>query len=99
MGCEFIKAVRSVWQAILRAVLADFPAPSCLNWRVASHKETSPAPSKPYIVGRKAFAAITAVEGLKLSAASENRLIELEQLSAEQRRAEVVRVYRDIKGR
>ena len=66
---------------------------------MSSRKEKSPAPSKPHILGRKAFAAITAVEGLALSAAGEKRFRKMGQLSADQRRAEVFRVYNDAKGR
>jgi hypothetical protein len=47
------------------------------------------------ILGTKAFAAITAVEGLRLSAASRARLDTMKAagLTAEQRRAEVLRAY------
>jgi hypothetical protein len=47
-------------------------------------------------LGARAFAAISAVEGLKLTAAGRKRV----QGSApiEQRRAEVLRAYMDVKG-
>lgn len=47
-------------------------------------------------LGPKAFAAITAVEGLKLSAASKTRLSTLKAkgLTNEERRAEIIRAYR-----
>lgn len=50
---------------------------------------------KPHVIGAKAFAAITAVEGLRLGPASRRRLGELNAsgLSPEQRRAEVLRHY------
>jgi hypothetical protein len=48
------------------------------------------------MLGARAFAAISAVEGLKLTAAGRKRV----QGSApiEQRRAEVLRAYMDLKG-
>jgi hypothetical protein len=66
---------------------------------MASREEKSPAPSKPHVLGRKAFAAITAVEGLRLNAAGEKRFSKMGQLSAAQRRAEVIRAYNRPKGR
>ena len=47
------------------------------------------------VVGSKAFSAITAVEGLRLSGASKKRLADLRRsaMSPDQRRAEVVRAY------
>lgn len=58
----------------------------------------SPDPH-PYVLGRKTFAAITAVEGLKLSVAGERRLAETGMLTPDQRRAEVIRAYMGSKGR
>jgi hypothetical protein len=46
-----------------------------------------------HIIGRQAFAAITAVEGLKLTADSEARLRRTEKLSPEERRAETIRAF------
>ena len=66
---------------------------------MARRVEKSPAPSKAHILGRKAFAAITAVEGLKLNAAGERRFSKMGQLSADQRPAAVIRAYSDSKGR
>ena len=53
------------------------------------------------VIGAKAFAAITAVEGLKLSPAGKKRLAasKLRKLTHAQRRAEVVRAYSASKGR
>lgn len=50
---------------------------------------------KPQVLGAKAFAAITAVEGLRLSASSRGRLEALKAsgLSSEERRKEVLRAY------
>ena len=47
-------------------------------------------------LGTKAFAAITAVEGLKLNAESKARLSHLKAkgLNNDERRAEVIRAYR-----
>lgn len=48
------------------------------------------------VIGAKAFAAITAVEGLKLSDASRRRVDRLKAsgLPSEERRAEILRAYR-----
>jgi hypothetical protein len=50
---------------------------------------------KPRVLGAKAFAAITAVEDLRLSAVSRKRLQALKTsgLSPDERRAEVLRAY------
>ena len=55
--------------------------------------------SKPNaaVLGRSTFAAISAVEGLALSAAGHKRVSS--SLPADQRRAEVLRAYADLKGR
>lgn len=52
--------------------------------------------SSKSVIGSKAFAAITAVEGLKLSTASKSRLSNLKAkgLNNDERRAEVIRAYR-----
>jgi hypothetical protein len=52
------------------------------------------------VLGLKAFAAITAVEGLKLSPAGRQRVERLTRgaLTPEQRRAKVLRAYQDIKS-
>lgn len=48
------------------------------------------------VIGSKAFAAISAVEGLKLSDDSKSRLSSLKAngLSNDERRAEIMRAYR-----
>lgn len=51
------------------------------------------ATAKPYVLGQNRFAAITAVEGLKLSRDAEARLERTRALSAEQRRAETIRAF------
>jgi hypothetical protein len=48
------------------------------------------------VLGRRAFEAISAVEGLKLSSAGRKRVSGSAPI--EQRRAEVLRAYMDIKG-
>lgn len=47
------------------------------------------------VLGARAFAAITAVEGLRLSSASRRRLevLKASSLSSDERRAEVLRAY------
>jgi hypothetical protein len=52
--------------------------------------------SSKSVIGTKAFAAITAVEGLKLSASSKSRLsgLKAKGLSNDERRTEIMRVYR-----
>jgi hypothetical protein len=45
------------------------------------------------ILGKETFAAITAVEGLSLSAEGKRRLSISKGLSSDQRRAEVIRAY------
>jgi len=57
------------------------------------------APSR--ILGDKTFAAITAVEGLRLNAASRKRMsaMKVRKLTPAQKRAEVLRAYSHDKGR
>jgi hypothetical protein len=55
--------------------------------------KVSPA-SKPFVLGREDMAAICAVEGLKLSPESEQRLKETEGLSPEERRAVIIAAYK-----
>lgn len=61
----------------------------------------TPPKSKARVLGTKAFAAITAVEGLRLSTASRRRLDALKAtgLSAEERRAEVLRAYSGLSSK
>ena len=63
-----------------------------------SEVATKSRKSKSRILGTKAFAAITAVEGLRLSASSRTRLETLKAagLTAEQRRDEVLRAYTSL---
>lgn len=53
------------------------------------------------VLGAKTFAAIAAVEGLRLSASSKKRLAALRasELTPDERRAEVLRAYSSPKGR
>jgi hypothetical protein len=55
--------------------------------------------AKPYVLGRSRFAAITAVEGLKLSRTAEIRLQRTRTLPAEQRRAETIRAFSESRKR
>ena len=57
------------------------------------------ATAKPYVLGRNRFAAITAVEGLKLSRDAEARLERTRTLSPEQRRAETIRAFAESRKR
>ena len=52
-----------------------------------------------HVLGQRTFAAITAVEGIGLSAASRKRLADLKKrkLSADDQRSEVIRAYQDAK--
>ena len=50
-------------------------------------------PAKAYVIGRRGFAAITAIEGLKLSSGGEERLKRTEVLTPAQRRAETIRAF------
>lgn len=60
-----------------------------------SKKVAKSGMAKPPVLGAKAFAAISAVEGLRLSAASRERLDALKAaaLTPDERRAEVLRAY------
>jgi hypothetical protein len=57
------------------------------------------ATAKPYVLGQQRFAAITAVEGLKLSPDAEARLQRTRPLSPEQRRAETIRAFAESRKR
>jgi hypothetical protein len=57
------------------------------------------AAAKPYVLGQSRFAAITAVEGLKLSRDGEARLQRTRALSPEQRRAETIRAFAESRKR
>lgn len=60
-----------------------------MNGRI-SDAPTSP---KRFVLGSKSFAAISAVEGLKLRSGSEERLERTASLSQAQRRAETIRAF------
>jgi hypothetical protein len=66
-----------------------------MNERVTD--ETVPA--KKFVLGSKSFAAITAVEGLKLRSDSEERLERTSCLTQEQRRAETIRAFAGVPTR
>ena len=60
------------------------------------------ANANPKILGARALAAISAVEGLKLGAASRKRLESLQsnpKLTPDQRRAEVLKAYAGLSRR
>ncbi len=63
-------------------------------------KSPKSAPKSARVLGARAFAAITAVEGLRLSASSRGRLQALKAsgLSSEERRKEVLRAYTSRPG-
>jgi hypothetical protein len=54
-----------------------------------------------HIIGHRTFAAITAVEGISLSAASRKRLADMKKrkLSQDEQRSEVIRAYVEVKSR
>lgn len=62
-------------------------------------KKQSTTPTR--VIGSKAFAAISAVEGLRLSASATQRFKSMDErgLSPDQRRAEVIRAYMESKKR
>lgn len=64
-----------------------------MNKSVRSRSHTSEPGG--FVLGRSAFAKISAVEGIHLSAAAERRLADFERrgLSHEERRAELVRLF------
>ncbi len=64
-------------------------------------QKKSPINTSSRVLGEKTFAAISAVEGLKLGAASKKRLSAMKEqnLTASQKRAEVLRAYSHTKGR
>ena len=63
-------------------------------------KGLKPSPSG-HVLGQRTFAAITAVEGIGLSAASRKRLADLKKrkLSPDDLRAEIIRAYQGAKSR
>ena len=62
-------------------------------------KEQPKSSPKAYTIDRRGFAAITAVEGLKLTSSSEERLKRTESLSPAERRAETIRAFAGSKRR
>ncbi len=52
-----------------------------------------------YVLGDENFAAITAVEGLKLSAEGEKRLKRARSMSPAKRRAATIAAYKSARGR
>ena len=54
-----------------------------------------------HVLSQQTFAAITAVEGISLSAASRKRLADMNKrkLSPDDQRTEVIQAYRDAKSR
>lgn len=58
-----------------------------------------PVSSKKFVLGSKSFAAISAVEGLKLHSGSEERLERNASLSQAQRRAETIRAFAGVRKR
>ncbi|MBZ9603188.1 hypothetical protein [Phyllobacterium chamaecytisi] len=57
--------------------------------------------SDGHVLGDRAFAAITAVEGIRLSETSRERLASMKtrKLTAEEQRTEVIRAYVEAKSR
>jgi len=62
---------------------------------MAENRKESPINASSRVLGDKTFAAITAVEGLKLSAASRKRMLAMKarKLTPAQKRVEVLREY------
>jgi hypothetical protein len=67
-----------------------------LCWFDAKKPSDSKRQRESRKLGARAFAAISAIEGLELTAAGRKRV--RSRAPTEQRRAEVLRVYRDLKG-
>lgn len=57
--------------------------------------------SEDHVLGDRTFAAITAVEGISLSASSRKRLSSMKErrLTTEEQRTEVIRAYIEAKSR
>jgi hypothetical protein len=64
---------------------------------MAKSSKTTETGAKSAVLARSAFAAISAVEGLTLSSDGRKRLSGAS--SPDQRRADVLRAYTDLKGR
>jgi hypothetical protein len=69
-----------------------------LDYRMPDRKKTDPSKriSAKFVIGRERFAQISAVEGVKPTAAMKKRAAEFERqgLSPAQRRREIIKVYR-----
>lgn len=87
--------LQSRWQwselARVRATRYDF----VMGTRSAAKANSA----KGYIIGEKGFAAISAVEGLRLAPTSGVRLKRTRALSQEQRRAETIRAFAQPRNR
>ena len=64
--------------------------------KAATEKSSTP---KRYVVGKKGFAAISAIEGLKLHRESAERLERNASLTFEERRAETIRAFGALRKR
>jgi hypothetical protein len=71
------------------------------NLNMKSGSPKSPSLRQSHVLGPRKFAAITAVEGLRLSREGKERLAstKADKLTPDQRRAEVIRAYSGRKGR
>lgn len=64
-------------------------------------KTTKRLGAESHVLGDRTFAAITAVEGISLSASSRDRIAAMRQrkLSPDEQRAEVIRAYSEAKSK
>lgn len=67
----------------------------CGLWYIEFMAKSTKTTGKSRVIGAKSFAAISAVEGLRLKGASKKRVASLRasELSPDERRAEVIRAY------
>jgi hypothetical protein len=79
--------------------LLDTAPAACYNLDMSVHSTDKTESAKSYVIGQRSFAAISAVEGLKLASASEVRLERTRSLSPEQRRAETIRAFAGPRNR
>ncbi len=82
---------------VLAATISSSPPTHARDFTMPKRPDSSARGSNPKVLGRSAFAAISAVEGLKLSAAGRKRISG--SASADQRRADVLKAYSGLKGR
>jgi hypothetical protein len=66
---------------------------------MSRHVNNLPISSKKFVLGSKSFAAISAVEGLKLHSGSEERLERTASLPQAERRAETIRAFAGARKR